>query len=163
MTHKVNSIFALGILLFISMACSFSTSTANLSDLKFGKDKDASGAGTTFKPDDEIFAVTAVNNAGGKHKAKFRLLFDKVEGEQSGAVAYKVETELPVEGSRPIWFNFSIPSGFIPGTFKVETVLTDEDGKELDRKTGGFTIADGSSSNTADMTKPEADKDSEDN
>ncbi len=99
MTNKINSIFALGILILASLACSFST--ANLSELKFGKDKDASNAGTTFKPEDEIFAVTAVNNASGKNKAKFRVLFDKVEGAESGAVAYKLEKELEVEGQPP--------------------------------------------------------------
>lgn len=138
MTLKINSIIVLGIFIFASMACSFST--ANLSELKFGKDKDASGAGTTFKPEDEIFAVTAVNNASGKNKVKFRLLFDKVEGAQTGTVAYKLDKELEVEDSRPIWFNFSVPTGIIPGTYKTEVVLTGDDGKEHDRKTGSFTV-----------------------
>ena len=164
MTNKISSIFALGILILASMACNFSVSTANLGDLKLGKDKDASGAAASFKAEDEIFAVTAVNNASGKNKVKFRLVFDKVEGGQSGAVAYKTEKEMEVEGSRPIWFNFSVPGGFIPGSYKVETVMTDEDGKELDRKTASFTITGG---NTNKTTKPEADKtedkESEDN
>lgn len=171
MTHKFNLLFVAGIFLFLSMACSFST--ANLSELKFGKDKDASGAGTTFNPTDEIFAVTAVNNASGQNKVKFRLLFDKVEGGQSGAVAYKVEKETTVEGSRAIWLNFSVPGGFVPGSYKFETVLMGEDGKELDRKTGSFTIT-GTASNkpastdnkSSDDTKSNStkdeDKDSED-
>lgn len=140
MTNKINSIIALGVLILVSMACNFSVSTANLSDLKFGKDKDASSPTTTFKPEDEIFAVTAVNNAGGKNKVKFRLLFDDVEGAKSGAVAYKLEKELEVDGSRAIWFNFSVPSGIVPGTYKVETVLSGEDGKEHDRKIATFTV-----------------------
>ena len=78
MTNKINSIFALGFLILVSMACNFNFSTANLSDLKFGKDKTASGASTSFKPEDEIFVVTAVNNTSGKNKVKFRILFDKV-------------------------------------------------------------------------------------
>ena len=155
MTNKTNSICVLGIIILISMACNFSVSTANLSELKFGKDKDATGASTSFKAEDEIFAVTAVNNASGTSKAKFRLLFDKVEGAQSGTVAYKIEKELSVEGSRAIWLNFSVPGGFDPGSYKVETVLTDEDGKELDRKTGTFTVTGGNKTS-------ETDKDSED-
>lgn len=139
MTNKINAAIALGILILVSIACSFST--ANLSELKFGKDKDASSPTTTFKPADEIFVVTAVNNASGKNKAKFRVLFDKVEGGESGAVAYKLEKELEVEGSRPIWLNFSVPTGIVPGTYKAEVVLTGEDGKELDRKTGTFTVS----------------------
>lgn len=169
MKHKLNGLLVLGILFVFSTACNFSFSTANLGDLKFGKDKDATGAGTTFNPNDEIFAVTAVNNASGTNKVKFRLLFDKVEGGQSGAVAYKVEKEMPVEGSRAVWLNFSVPSGFVPGSYKFETVLIDESGKEIDRKTGNFTIAGNptkpatTESKSADNSKPDENKDSEDN
>jgi hypothetical protein len=141
MTNKINSIIALGILILVSMACNFSFSTANLSDLKFGKDKDASAPTTTFKPEDEIYAVTAVNNTSGKNKVTFRLLFDEVEGAKSGALAYKVEKELEVDGSRPLWLNFSVPGGMVPGTYKVEAVLTGEDGKQHDRKVSSFTVA----------------------
>ncbi len=171
MTNKINSIFALGILILASMACNFSFSTANLSDLKFGKDKNASGAGTSFKPEDEIFAVTAVNNTSGKNKVKFRLLFDKVEGAQTGTVAYKVDKDLAVEDSSAVWLNFSVPGGFASGSYKVEAVLTGEDGKELDRKTGNFTVTGGNTDKTAkpaapspDDTKTETDenKDSDD-
>ena len=140
MTNKINSMIALGTLILVSMACNFSVSTANLSDLKFGKDKDASSPTTTFKPEDEIFAVTAVNNASGKNKVKFRLLFDDVEGAKSGAVAYKVEKELEVDGSRAVWLNFSVPGGMVPGTYKMETVLAGEDGKQHDSKTATFTV-----------------------
>lgn len=155
MTNKINSIMALGALILISMACNFSLSTANLSDLKFGKDKDASSPSTTFKPEDEIFAVTSVNNTGGKNKVKFRLLFDDVEGEKSGAVAYKVEKELEVEGSRAIWLNFSVPGGAASGTYKVEAVLSGEDGKEQDRKIASFTVSGGK---TSTRNKPKTDK-----
>ena len=140
MTNKINSIIALGTLILVSMACNFSYSTANLSDLKFGKDKDASSPTTTFKPEDEIYAVTAVNNASGKNKVKFRLLFDEVEGAKSGAVAYKVEKELEIDGSRAVWLNFSVPGGMVPGTYKVEAVLTGEDDKQHDSKTATFTV-----------------------
>jgi hypothetical protein len=156
MKNKINASIALGILILASIACSFST--ANLSELKFGKDKDASGAGTTFKPEDEIFAVTAVNNASGKNKAKFRVLFDKVEGAETGAVAYKLEKELEVEGSRPIWLNFSVPTGIVPGTYKTEVVLNGEDGKELDRKTGTFTVTGESPNKTAKTDKQSSDE-----
>ena len=157
MKIKIKSIVILGILAIASAACSVGFSTANLSDLKFGKDKSASSAATNFKAEDEIFAVTAVNNASGKNKVKFRLLFDKVEGGQAGAVAYKFDKETPVEDSRAIWFNFSVPGGFVPGTYKVETVLSDEDGKELDRKTGNFTVAGGNTDKTAKPDKPVSD------
>jgi hypothetical protein len=170
MKNKINSIFGLGFLILASMACNFSFSTANLSEIKLGKDKNASGAATTFKPDDEIFAVSAINNAMSKSKVKFRLTFDKAEGAQTGAVAYKLEKEMEVEGSREIWFNFSVPGGFAPGSYKIEAVLSGEDGKELDRKTSSFGIAGESSKKPAnpekpasDETKPETDKETDEN
>lgn len=168
MKNKFNSIFALGLLLLISMACNFSFSTANLSDLKLAKDKSATSPATSFKPEDTIFAVTSVNNAMSKNKVKFRLLFDNVQGGQSGSVAYQIEKDLDVDGSAPVTFNFSVPSGFVPGSYKVEAVLVDEDGKELDRKTSAFTITgENASKPAAPQTSPDAeknqDKDSEDN
>lgn len=157
MTNKKNSIFALGFIILVSLACNFSYSTANLSELKFGKDKDAGSPSTNFKSEDEIFAVTAVNNTSGKNKVKFRLLFDDVEGAKSGSIAYKLDKELEVEGSRAIWFNFSVPGGIVPGSYKVEAVLMGEDGKELDRKTESFTVRDGNSSRTAKTAKQTSD------
>jgi len=151
MTNKINFTAAFGILMLISLACSFST--ANLSEIKFGKDDSASNPSTKFKPEDEIFAVTSVNNAGGKNKVKFRLLFDEVEGAKSGTVAYKAEKELEVEGSREVFFNFSVQSGIVPGSYKTEVILTGEDGKELDRKTAAFTVSGGSVSKTNKTTK----------
>lgn len=138
MQNKINSIVALGVLLMASLACSFST--ANLSEIKFDKDQSANNPKTKFNPEDEVFAITSVNNAGGANKVKFRLLFDEVEGGRSGAVAYKVEKEIKTDGSQKIWLNFGVPNGFVPGTYKVEAILMDENDKELDRKTSGFTV-----------------------
>ncbi len=159
MQNKINSIIALGALLLASLACSFST--ANLSEIQFDKDKSASSPKTKFNPEDEVFAITSVNNAGGANKVKFRLLFDDVEGAKSGTVAYKVEKELKTEGSQKIWLNFGVPNGFVPGSYKVEAVLTDESGKELDRKTGTFTVGGGSSTKTTKTTKPKKDSSDE--
>ena len=151
MKTRINFLAAFGILMLVSLACSFST--ANLSEIKFGKDDSASSPSTKFKPEDEIFAVTSVNNAGGKNKVKFRLLFDEVEGAKSGTLAYKAEKELEVEGSREVYFNFSVPSGIVPGSYKTEVILTGEDGKELDRKTAAFTVSGGTSSKTSKTNK----------
>lgn len=155
MKKRINLAIAFAMVMMAAMACSFST--ANLGELKFAKDKDGGGAGTSFNPNDEIFAVTAVNNASGKNKAKFRVLFDKVEGAETGKVAYKLEKEVEVEGSRPIWLNFSVPTGIVPGTYKTEVVLTGDDGKELDRKTGTFTVTGEMPNKTAKPDTPASD------
>ncbi len=151
LSTKLSGILAMLIIFAMAVACSFST--ANLSEIKFDKDKSASSPKTKFNPEDEVFAITEVNNAGGTNKVKFRLLFDDVEGAKSGTVAYKVEKEVKTEGSQKVWLNFGVPSGFVPGSYKVEAVLTDESGKELDRKTGIFTVGGGSSTKTTKTTK----------
>src|SRR5688572_14138236 len=89
MQNKINSIIALCALLAAGLACSFST--ANLSEIQFDKDKSAASPKTKFNPEDEVFAITSVNNAGGANKVRFRLLFGDVEGQKSGTLAYKVE------------------------------------------------------------------------
>jgi hypothetical protein len=146
MTNKINSIIAFGAVLFIGLACSFST--ANLGEIKFDKDKSGANPATVFNPDDEIFAISSINNADGKNKIKCRVLFDDVEEREAGALAHKLAVEKELEGDRDIWFNFSVPGGFYPGRYKAEFVLSGEDGKELDRKTATFTIKAGNSTDT---------------
>ena len=164
MKNKINSICAVGFLILITMACNFSVSTANLSDIKFGKDKTAGSPSTSFKPQDEIFVVTAVNNSGGgKNKVKFRVLYDKVDGAPSGTVAYKIEKELPVENDGAVSFNFSVPTGIAPGSYKSEVVLAGEEGKEFDRKTAGFTVTgDGANKTTKSDAPPAGDDENKD-
>jgi hypothetical protein len=150
--------------MLIALACNFSYSTANLSDITFGKNKDAEPASKTFAPEDEIFAVSSVNNAGSKNKVKFRLLFVDVDGAESGEVAYKLEKEFEIEGSRKFWFNFSVPGGFAPGKYKAEYVLQNEDGeKDFDKKTATFTISGDKSpkSKDADSSSEETETDSD--
>lgn len=161
MRSKLSAIFPVSILVLIALACNFNYSTANLSDITLGKNKDADPASKTFKPGDEIFAVSSVNNTSSKNKVKFRLLFDDVEGAESGTVAYKLEKELDIEGSQKFWMNFSVPSGFVPGKYKVEFVLLDEDGeKEFDRKTATFTVK-GDKSADEDKSSEETDSEEE--
>lgn len=165
MKSKINFLIAFSLLLVISLGCNFSVSTANLDEIKFDKDKSGSNSKTNFNPNDEIFAISGVNNASGKNKVNFRLLFDNVEGAKSGTVAYKIEKEMETQSDQKIWLNFGVPGGFVPGSYKFEVVLKNEDGKELDRKTATFSISgDGSGKtnkpeNTSENDTDEADED----
>ena len=160
MKTKINFFISVGILLLVSLACNFNYSTANLSDIKFDKDKSGENPTTVFNPEDEIFAITSVDNASGENKVKFRLLFKDVEGAESGEVAYKIQKEVKTEGSQKVWLNFGVPGGFVPGSYKVEAVLTGEDGKKIDRKMAIFTIKDGNSTKTK-RTKKDSSKEIE--
>ena len=72
-----------GAMLFVTLlaACNFSISTANLSSLKIGKDKDITTEATTFAPKDDVYAVAVVSNSGSKTTVKFQLIAEKVEGQ----------------------------------------------------------------------------------
>lgn len=148
MKHNVNFLIAIGMLTLVTLACNASFTTANLSDLKFGKNEKANPPSESFKPADKIFVVSEVNNTSSKHTVKFRLLFDSVKGQKAGALVPGAETTVEAPGSSAVHFSVAIPGGFPPGTYKAEAVLLDEDGKkEIDRKEGSFTISGGAAKN----------------
>ena len=149
MKNNINFLIAVSLLALVSLACNASYTTANLSDLKFGKNEKANPASTSFKPADKIFVVSEVNNTSSKHTVKFRLLFDDVKGQKAGAPIPGAEATVEAPGSSDVHFNVAIPGGFPPGTYRAEAVLLDEDGKkEIDRKEGTFMIAGGAAKNT---------------
>ncbi|HEX9930058.1 MAG TPA: hypothetical protein VGB02_16110 [Pyrinomonadaceae bacterium] len=145
MKNNINFLIAIGMLMLVSLACSASFTTANLSELKFGKNEKANPASQSFKPADKIFVVSEVNNTSDKHSVKFRLLFDDVKGQKAGAMVPGAETTIEAPGSSDVHFSVALPGGFPSGTYKAEAVLFDADGKkEIDRKEGTFTVAGGS-------------------
>jgi hypothetical protein len=145
MKNNINFLIAIGMLTLVSLACSASFTTANLSELKFGKNEKANPASESFKPADKIFVVSEVNNTSDKHSVKFRLLFDDVKGQKAGAMVPGAETTIEAPGSSDVHFSVALPGGFPSGTYKAEAVLFDADGKkEIDRKEGTFTVAGGS-------------------
>jgi hypothetical protein len=148
MKNNINFLIAIGMLMLVSLACSASFTTANLSELKFGKNEKANPASQSFKPADKIFVVSEVNNTSDKHSVKFRLLFDDVKGQKAGAMVPGAETTIEAPGSSAVHFSIALPGGFPSGTYKAEAVLFDADGKkEIDRKEGTFTVAGGSAKN----------------
>lgn len=153
--------FALCCFVVFSAACSVSFSTAKLGEMKLGTSKNPTTSMSSFKAEDEIFVAIPTEGAMGAHKVKFRLLADKVEGISAGSVAYKIEKELSVDGNQTVNFNFSVPGGFVPGSYNVEVSLAGEDGKELDKKSAAFTVT--GAPKPAAEKKPAADQeDSED-
>lgn len=149
MKNSINFLIAIGTLIFVSPACNASFTTANLSQLKFGKNEKANPASRSFKPADKIFVVSEVNNTSDKHQVKFRLLFDDVKGQKAGAMVPGAETTLEAPGSSAVHFSVALPDGFPSGTYRAEAVLFDEDGKkEIDRKEGAFTVAGSAARNT---------------
>lgn len=139
-TKKRDLVLGLGLLIFAGLACNFSASTANISDLKLGKDKDVSAAAGSFAASDTVYALATVSNAPGAVKVKGRLVIDEVEGEQSGPIP-GLEKTLDLPGSGTATYTFSPPpSGWPKGKYKVEVFMLDDKGEQKDQKTAAFSV-----------------------
>ena len=138
---KINSALAIVFVLALVMACSFSASTANLSDITLSPNQDGSSPTNTFRPDATVYAISGVNNSMGRVRVRGRLYFDNVEGQESNTMVPGAETTVDVDGSRSVTFNFSVSSGFPPGTYRIEIAMMNEAGEQKDQKTATFTIA----------------------
>ena len=137
---RVDLALALGLFIFAGMACSFSTSTANLSSLKLGKDKDVTAETSSFGANDTVYAVATVANAPGAVKVTGRLAFDEVEGEQSGPVP-GLEKTLDLPGSGTATYTFTPPpSGWPKGKYKVEVQMMNDQGEKKDEKSANFSV-----------------------
>ena len=158
MKSKINLIIAVGVLVFIAMACNASFTTANISSFNFGKNEKAEPAQTNFDINDKIYAVANVSNTSSKHKMKFKVSYENVQGKSKGEEA--LTKELDFEGARPIYLSFNVP---LPGEYKVEATLLGEDGKEIDKKSGTLTIKGNPPSTTEEPKKssPDSDQDSD--
>ena len=131
---------SLGLLVFAAVACNFSASTANISDLKLGKDKTVTQPTTTFAAGDTVYAVATISNAPGAVKVKGRLAIESVEGEQSGPIP-GLEKTLDLPGSGTATYTFTPPpDGFPKGKYKVEVFMLNEAGEQKDEKSASFTV-----------------------
>lgn len=138
-THRLNAALALGLLIAFGVACNYSASTANISGLKLGKDKEVTTETSSFASGDTIYAVATVSNVPDKVKVKGRLVVEDVAGQPPGPVAGLEDTvELPGDGTAT--FNFSPTSGWPKGKYKVEVLMMNEAGEQKDQKSAGFTV-----------------------
>ena len=140
-TNRVNLALSLGLLILAGLACNYSATTANISDLKLSKDKEGNQATTTFAASDTVYAVATVSNAPGKVKVKGRLAIEDVEGEQAGPIP-GLEKTLDLEGSGTATFTFTPPAaGWPKGKYKVEVIMMDDSGQQKDQKSASFSVS----------------------
>jgi|SRR5581483_1418354 len=138
--RRFGSILAFGFLM-ASSACNFSMSSANLSSLKIGSDKDISNEVSTFKPTDAIYANAVASNVPGKIKVTGRLVVEDVPGEKPGPIP-SLETSVNLDGSGTASFHFTPPpSGWPAGKYKLEVLMFDDQGQQKDQKSASFTVS----------------------
>ncbi len=137
MKRHIGAVFALGLLIAIAVGCSGSFTTANISELKFGKNDKADPATTTFNTGEDIYAVATVSNANSstKYKLNWKVTYEDVKGKSKGE---EVGTKsMDFEGSTRLWQTFSTG---LPGEYKVEATLVDDTGKTIEAKSGMVSV-----------------------
>ena len=133
--------FSLSLLLMVVSACHFSLTTANISDLRLGKDKGVSQPTTSFASNDKIYAVADISNAPSAVKVKGRMLVEAVEGQKSGPIP-GIETTVDMNGSGSASFTFTPPpAGWPKGRYKVEIFMLDSDGEQKDQKVADLSVS----------------------
>lgn len=139
-TARGGLLFPLGILVFVAVACNFSASTANISDLKLAKDQAGTQSASSFAAADTIYAIATISNSPGAVKVKGRLAIEDVEGEQAGPIP-GLEKTLDLPGSDTATYTFTPPpEGFPKGKYKVEVFMLNEAGEQKDQKSASFTV-----------------------
>jgi len=139
-TIKGKLLLPLGLLVFAVAACNYSATTANISSLKLGKDKDVSQEASNFAANATIYALATISNAPGALKVKGRIVIEDVAGQQSGPIP-GLEKMLDLPGSTTASFNFSPPrAGWPAGKYKVEVLMLNEGGEQKDQEAADFTI-----------------------
>jgi hypothetical protein len=139
--NRLNFSLGLGLLLVTALACNYSATTANISSLKLGKDKDVKQDTTSFAATDTVYAVAEVSNVPDKVKVKGRLIVEDVEGEDKGPIP-GLEKTLELPGSGTASFTFSPPeSGWPKGKYKFEVLMMNEAGEQKDQKSVSFTTS----------------------
>lgn len=139
MRIRLDSAVALMLLGVVLIACNFTT--ANIRSLKISDDESGKNEVKSFKPGSKIYAIAEIANNGGKVDAKFRVLYDSVEGQTAGTLVEGAEKTLEVDGSHPAVFWITLPPrGFENGRYKVEVTMLNA-GQEKDKKTETFEVS----------------------
>lgn len=138
-TNRLNFGIASGLLAVAVLACS--ASTANISNVKIGKDKSVSQETNSFEANDPVYAVATISNNPGKVKVKGRVDFEDVAGQQAGPVP-GLEKTLEMDGSGTAIYTFTPPpEGWPKGKYKVEVIMINEAGEQKDQKTSSFSVS----------------------
>jgi putative lipoprotein len=107
-----------------------------ITKLAFGTNAKAEPSVNSFEVDKVIYVVANVENAVSKHHLDFRVTVENnVENKALGDPIMNKGVDF--SGNDPLFLNFMIA---FPGQYKVEAVLTDPDGKQIDSKSGSITV-----------------------
>jgi hypothetical protein len=137
-----STILGLGLLLLYVGGCKVSCTTANISSLKLSKDE----AGTTptkeFAPGETVYAMATVSNNPSKVTIRFRLVYEKVEGQKENSPVPDSDKPFEIDGDGRALYYAKLPPGWPAGRYNVEAAML-VDGQQKDQKAETFTVTGG--------------------
>lgn len=158
--HRLGLALVLGILVTVFTACSLNLTTAHIRSLKISKDEDGKNEASTFGPGEKVYVVADIANNVGKVTVKFRVLYDDVEGKDTGKAVGGAEKTLDVQGSRPAIFWITLPgNNFSNGRYKAEVTMFAENGQQKGQQTATFNVGGFSASKGTEDTSPTSKED----
>lgn len=120
---------AIVVLLLVSLACSFSASTANISDAYLATDEAGDNKTTSFASDAIFYAIVKLDNAPDDTALKAVWYAVNAEGVEPN---FKIDEVSLTTGAGTIPFNLTNDNAWPVGTYKVELYLNDKLEKTLD-------------------------------
>ena len=118
--NKLPIILVLIALLFASLACEFSASTANIAEAWMSADEAGEQRVTSYAQDEIFYAQVDLQNA--PDDTVLKAVWTAVEAQDTDPNLYITETEF-TSGSDLIHFNLSNDNLWPTGTYKVEIYL----------------------------------------
>lgn len=122
--------------------CSFSFSTAHITDFAIAKDEAAKQPASAFAPADPVYAKVVVANVPGKVTLKWRLSAENVAGFAAHTPLPEADTNFELNGDGNSTYTLKPPkNGWPAGTYGVSVSMVDDSGTEKDKRSGTFTVA----------------------
>lgn len=104
-------------------ACSFSASTANISDAKMARDEEGNSPTKEFSPDDTFYCIAELSNAPDDTVVRAVWTAVDVEGADPNTKIDEVST---TQGSGQLVFDLTNDGPWPVGKYKVDLFLNDE-------------------------------------
>ena len=104
-------------------ACSFSASTANISDAKMARDQEGNHPTKVFSPDEDFYCVAELSNAPDDTKVKAVWTALDVEGVEPDT---KIDETSATGGGGQLQFSLTNDGSWPVGEYKVDLFLNDE-------------------------------------
>lgn len=122
--NNLSILMVLTMLVMVSLACEFSASTANITDVYLTANGDGSGETTVFSGDQTFYCIVEVANAPDDTTLKAVWTAVSVEGVEPNYVID--EASIVTGGQNVFTFDLQIDTFWPSGTYKVEIFLNDE-------------------------------------